>query len=246
MSDETGVRKPEEKNVVKKKKSESHYGRTLGILVGFSLIGVGMGYSGNIVGLWSDFTIFFSGWWTLLLIVPCLAGVLDRGLGSPFSFGLIAGVVALILQQSPVLLIPFALIYFGLRLIFHNKPFGFRRIMNTEDGRVYFIPVYRSFAVSRKIKTEDYFHGAEIVAWFSPITIDLTSAVINDDAVIYIKAIFAAVTIIINPEINLLASKTGGVGKLIVEAKNYEDIQNMPVLRVNANCMFNSVFIKNY
>ncbi len=241
----TGVGKANEKNITKQKKKDSHYGRTLGILVGFSLIGVGMGYFGNIVGLWAGFTIFFSGWWTLFLIIPCLAGVLDRGLGSPFTFGMMCGIVALILQQGPLLLIPSALIYFGLRLIFHNKPFGFRRIMDAEDGRAYFIPVYRSLAIPRKIKTEDNFHGAEVIAWFSAVNLDLTSAIINNDVAIYVKAVFAPVTIRINPDINLLVKKTGGVGKLFIEAKNYDDIQNMPVLRINASCVFNSVTIMN-
>lgn len=241
----TGVGKPNEKNVVKYKKKDSHYGRTLGILAGFSLMGIGMGYLGNIIGLWTGFTIFFDGWWTLLLILPCLAGVLDRGPGSVFSFGLICAVAALLLQQGPVLLIPGALIYVGLRIVFHNKPFGFRRIMDADDGRAYFIPVYRSFFLSRKIKTEEYFHGAEIIAWFSPVSLDLTAAAINGDAVIYAKAVFAPVTLRINPDINLIARKTGGAGKLYVEAKNYDDIQNMPVLRVNAACVFNSVKVMN-
>jgi hypothetical protein len=244
----TGVGKPNDKggkNMEPKKKKGGHYWRTLGSLVGFSLIGSGIGYFGNIVGLWTGFTVFFSGWWTLLLIIPCLAGVLDRGPGSLFIFGLAGGVIALILQQGPLLLVPVALIYIGLRMIFHNKPFGFRRILDAEDGKSYFIPVWRSFALKRNIKTDENFHGAEVIAWFSPINLDLSDAVIDDDAVIYVKAMFAPVTIKINRDINLLTKKTGGVGKLFVEAKNYADIQNMPVLRINAGCIFNSVTIIN-
>lgn len=248
--DNTGVGKAKEKNVTKPKKKDKHYGRTLGILTGLTMIGVGTGYFGNVIGLWSGFTIFFAGWWTLFVIIPCLAGVLDRGPGSPFTFGLLFGAIVLILRQGLIfsmwkLLLPAALIYSGLSIIFRNKPFGFRRIIDAEDGRSYFIPVYRSLAIPRKIQTEDDFSGAEVIAWFSPVTLDLTTAKIGGDVVLYVKAVFAPVTVRVSPDINLRAKKTSGFGKLFVEAKNYDDIRNMPVFHVNAGCIFNSVTIMN-
>jgi hypothetical protein len=236
--------------VRKKKKKESHYGRTLGVLTGLSMLCAGAGYLGNIIGLWTGFSIFFPGWWTLFIIIPCLAGVLDRGPGSPFTFGLLFGTMALVLQQGLIasmwqLLLPSALIYFGLRIILRNKPFGFRRIINAEDGRTYSIPVYRSFAIPRKIQEEDDFTGAEVVAWFSPVTLDLTSANIKNDAAVYVKSVFAPVTVRINLDVNLRAKKTGGLGKLLIEAKNFDDIQSLPVLFVNASCVFKPVIIMN-
>jgi hypothetical protein len=247
----TGIGKAKEKSAAKSnKKNDKHYGRTLGILTGLTMIGAGIGYFGNAIGLWAGFNFFFSGWWTLFAIIPCLAGVLDRGLGSKFTFGLLFGIIVLILRQGLIfsmwkLFLPAALIYIGLSMIFRNKPFGFRRIIDAEDGRSYFIPVYRSLAIPRKIQTEDDFNGAEVIAWFSPVTLDLTAAKIDRDVVLYVKAVFAPVTVRVSPDINLRAKKISGFSKLFVEAKNYDDIQNMPVLHINAGCIFNSVTIMN-
>lgn len=243
--------KPENPKASKKKHRNGNIqGRTLGILAGICMIAVGIGYIGNVAGLWNGFTVFFRGWWTVFIILPALAGVLDNGLGSFYTAGLLVGLVFLIAQRGLVdsivkLLLPTLFIYIGLRIIFRNKPFGFRRIVNADDGHAYFIPVFRSIFAPRNIKLDNEFPGADVSSWFAPITLDLTQAKIEGDAAIRVSVIFAPVTIKINPEINLRGNKTGGFSNYINESKNYSDIVNMPTLHISAGCIFSNVTIKN-
>ena len=39
------------------------------ILFGLAFLVAGLGFGGQALGLW-NFNLFFSGWWTLFLIVP--------------------------------------------------------------------------------------------------------------------------------------------------------------------------------
>lgn len=243
-------------SVEKKKKAEiekqktKNYGRTLGMLTGLSLLAVGVGYFGNIVGLWTGFTLFFPGWWSLFVIVPCLAGVIESGLASAYTAGLAFGALMLATRMGLIesvwkLALPVAFVFGGLSLIFRNRPFSYRRVFDTDSGRAYMIPVYRSFIIRKTIKIEDGFGGAEVTAWFSPVTVDLTKAKVGEEVVMYVCAVFAPVTIIIDPNINLRAKKISGTGKLDVQAVNYSDIIDIPTLHVNAKCTFNNITIKN-
>ena len=49
------------------------------ILWGLVFVAIGIGYLGTQLDWW-DFTIFFPGWWTMLLILPALYSMLDHGL----------------------------------------------------------------------------------------------------------------------------------------------------------------------
>jgi len=246
----------ENNDIEKKKKAEiakqksKNYSRTLGILTGLSLVAVGVGYSGNIFGFWSGFSLFFPGWWSLFIIIPCLAGIIERGLASPFTAGFIFGAVMLIMRvglfsSAWKLFLPAVLIYGGILLIFRNRPFSYRRIFDTDSGLAFMMPIYRSFIIRKTVKIEDGFGGAEVTSWFAPVTLDLTKAKTADEAVIYAAAHFSPITIIVSPNINLRAVKVSGAAKLSVEAINYSDIINMPTLHVNAKCKFNSITVKN-
>lgn len=232
------------------KARKKSYTRILSIITGLTLAGIGVGYIGNIMEWWSGFTMFFNGWWTLFAIVPCLAGVLEYGFANAFSAGLIGGVLLLIskvgfFSRGWKLIIPGAILYFGLRLIFSSNPFGYRRIFDTDLGSSFFIPVYRSIVRQKEIKITEGFSGAELCAVFKPVTLDLREAKIRNDSMIYARAIFAPVMIVVNPDINLRSVRVAGTGKLVVEAANYSDIPDQPTLHINAECSPGSVCVRN-
>lgn len=49
------------------------------VLWGLVFVAIGIGYLGTQLEWW-DFTIFFPGWWTMLLILPAVYSMLDHGL----------------------------------------------------------------------------------------------------------------------------------------------------------------------
>lgn len=50
------------------------------ILWGLFFIIIGVGFAGNALGIW-DFNLFFPGWWTLLIIIPCFISMIQSGFG---------------------------------------------------------------------------------------------------------------------------------------------------------------------
>jgi len=51
------------------------------VLWGIIFITVGIFYAGDIFNLW-DFKLFFHGWWTLFIIIPCLINIVENGFGT--------------------------------------------------------------------------------------------------------------------------------------------------------------------
>ena len=69
------------------------------LLFGLVFILAGIGYLGAAFWGW-DFSLFFAGWWTLFIIVPCFISILANG---PHGFnvcGLLVGVILFLNQQD--------------------------------------------------------------------------------------------------------------------------------------------------
>ena len=62
------------------------------ILLGLILVLAGVGYAGNALGFW-HFGLFFDGWWTLFIIVPCLLSIVDHGFEACNVIGLGIGLI---------------------------------------------------------------------------------------------------------------------------------------------------------
>ena len=62
--------------------------RISNIIWGLLLIIVGIGYAGDTLGFW-NFTIFFAGWWTLFIIIPCIVSLIQRGVNGGNLIGLV-------------------------------------------------------------------------------------------------------------------------------------------------------------
>ena len=66
--------------------------RLSNILWGLFFILIGIGFAGNAFNLW-DFNLFFPGWWTLFIIIPCGISILQDGFHSGSCIGLAIGVI---------------------------------------------------------------------------------------------------------------------------------------------------------
>lgn len=95
----------------------------VGIVLGLLFLAIGLGYLLEVIGVFENFTIFFSGWWTLFIIVPCFCGLISRGGGEKIGYliGLAIGVFLLLVKQDVLdggkawgLLIAAAFVLFGL------------------------------------------------------------------------------------------------------------------------------------
>ncbi|MEG1104394.1 MAG: hypothetical protein RSD78_06070 [Oscillospiraceae bacterium] len=96
-------------------------------LWGIAFILAGVGFAGNAFNVW-QFDLFFSGWWTLFIIVPCIIGIIQRGFNTGNSIGLAVGVLLLLSAQDILprnivgkLFLPVILIVIGLAIVFRHN-----------------------------------------------------------------------------------------------------------------------------
>ena len=97
------------------------------ILWGLAFIAVGVGLAGNVFGIW-NFELFFDGWWTLLIIIPCVISMIQTGFNTGNVIGGLIGLVLLLSCQGVVdvdkvwkLIVPVLLIVVGVKIIFKRQ-----------------------------------------------------------------------------------------------------------------------------
>lgn len=97
------------------------------ILLGVILILAGVVYAGNVLNIW-DISIFFDGWWTLFIIIPCVVSMFDHGFTTSNILGTIIGGMLLLNAQRIVpidivfkLLIPVILVAIGIKILFRDS-----------------------------------------------------------------------------------------------------------------------------
>jgi len=176
------------------------------IIWGLIFIIIGVGFAGDAMNLW-EFNLFFRGWWTLLIIIPCLVSIIAHGINVGSITGLIIGIMLLAAHYVSFrinfwrLIIPTILIIIGLKIIFQ----GFRR------KKVYAEPTihvegqtgfhgsdkreYSAVFSSNNIKITDRFTGADLNAIFGGIALDLRDAIIDSDVEITATAVFGGIDI---------------------------------------------------
>ena len=96
------------------------------ILWGIILVIIGVIIGLNTIGI-TNIDIFFDGWWTLVIIVPCFIGLFTNKDKTGNIIGLLVGVILLLGMQNIIdfnliwkLLLPSIIVIIGLSLIFKN------------------------------------------------------------------------------------------------------------------------------
>ena len=96
------------------------------LLWGLVLIIVGVILGCNAIGL-TNIDIFFDGWWTLFIIVPCFIGLFNDNDKTGSIIGILIGIFLLLCCQNILsfelfwkLLIPAILVIIGLSIIFKD------------------------------------------------------------------------------------------------------------------------------
>ena len=72
-----------------------------GIILGLLFLVIGAGYLAKVLGFIDGFTIFFDGWWTLFIIIPCFCGLFGRNGGKVGNLiGIAIGLFLLLMAQD--------------------------------------------------------------------------------------------------------------------------------------------------
>lgn len=227
--------------------------RISNIIWGLLLIVVGIGYAGNTLGFW-DFSLFFKGWWTLFIIIPCLVNLIQYGPNGGNIVGLVIGAALLLSAQGIVgfallwkLLVPVLLILLGISILLSNTR---RRIKDQQGNKIpYEKEGQESFDVSavfgsRKAKYNgQVFEGATVNAVFGSVNMDLRMAVIEHDVRIDATAVFGGIDIQVPSNVVVKVMSTPVLGGVSNKAMAPTEVP-CHTLYLNATCVFGGVDVK--
>lgn len=225
------------------------------ILWGVLLIILGLIFGGNALGI-TNIDIFFDGWWTLFIIVPCFIGLFNESEKTGNVIGLLIGISLLLVCRDLLdfdllikLLVPVILVILGISIIFKDVIQG--KVKNEIKKEIQKISEkhkqneeYCSTFSGQDVRFDgEVFKGAELTAVFGGINCDLTKAIIEEDVVINATAVFGGVDILVpnNVKVKIKSSSIfGGVSN----KKLHSEEQDAKIIYVNAICLFGGVDIK--
>lgn len=184
------------------------------VIWGVAIIALGIIFGGNALG-WFSLDIFFSGWWTLFIIVPSVISLFtDKDKIMSLSF-IAVGVILLLAAQDAfsydvawkVILAVF-LVAIGLSIIvssvFRNKNDQevAKKIKSLENDKN-MDSVFAVFSGSDRVYKDETFNGSNLAAIFGGIDLDLRNAKFEKDTVIKAFALFGGIDITVPPEVKV-------------------------------------------
>lgn len=223
--------------------------KTSKVLWGIVLIAAGVVYALNVFHI-TDIDIFFQGWWTLFIIVPCAIGLFTEREKTGNIIGIVIGVFLLLCCQDILsfsvlwkLLVPAIIVIIGLKMVFTglfgNKANEIMKKLRLEGkepkvGCAVFSGCDMNF--DGKV-----FESAELTAVFGGIECNLRNAIIEKDCAIQVSAIFGGIDILVPAGINVKVSSNSIFGGVSNKTAVH---QNAPTIYVSGTCMFGGVDIK--
>ena len=221
------------------------------VLWGIVLIIVGVIIGGNALGI-TNINIFFDGWWTFFIIIPCFIGVIKDQEKTGSTIGLLIGIALLLGCQNILnfeliwkLAFPTILVVIGLSMIFKDT-LGSKvneEIKKISKNRNNVNECCATFS-GQNIKIEnEKFTGADLTAVFGGVKCNIKNAIINQDVVINASGIFGGVEIYV-PENCNVKIKSSSIFGGVTDKKNYKENPEGHIIYINATCMFGGVEIK--
>lgn len=192
-----------------------------GIIIGAIFILIGFLYACSALGIF-DFSIFFPGWWTLFIIVPCAYGLLRKDEDKTgYVIGLVIGACFFINAQDFDFHIDFwpmaialLCIVIGVKMIFpqnkSRKHFEFTynsnadgqtETVNGATGSSYgkgsngYLNLTAVLGGKEVRVDNECFTGADITVVMGAVELDLRNAIISEDVYVNISAVMGGVDI---------------------------------------------------
>lgn len=222
------------------------------VLWGFVLIIIGVIFGLNALDI-TDINIFFDGWWTLFIIVPCFIDLFNDKDKTGNIIGLLVGICLFLVCQGLLdlaiifkLFFPVVLIVIGLSIVFKNSinkkvKDKIRKLNKANiDNKSEYTATFGGQDIDF---SNEVFEGCSLSSVFGVITCDLRDATIKSDSVINISSIFSGVTIYVPKDINVKVTSVPIFGGVSDERKK-KSHDNKITIYISATCLFGGVEIK--
>ncbi|MBP8979219.1 hypothetical protein KBG23_01965 [Candidatus Dojkabacteria bacterium] len=224
---------------------------------GIALIAIGVIWGLKASGI-LNVNLFFKGWWTLFIIIPCLIGLIKDEDKIGNLIGIIIGCSILLLVQGIIsfekighLIFPAILVGCGLIVLFKNTIDApttkkIKEISKDKKGEEYF-----STFSGQKIVLDEEIKNLELSAIFGAIECDLRNAIIKEDVVVETTAIFGGIEIYVPDDVEVKVVHTsifGGLdnktGKKKEESKEKKDSKSKKTIYINSTNIFGGTEVK--
>ena len=221
------------------------------ILWGLVLIVIGLVIGGNTLGI-TNINLFFDGWWTLIIIIPCLIGLFKEHEKTGNIIGLLIGIALLLACRDLLdfdlvwkLMFPTILVVIGISIIFKDTIGGkvsekIKELNEKKTGENEYCATFSG----QDVKFDgEKFTGVDLTAVFGGVKCDLKNALIEADAVINTTSIFGGIDIIV-PENVRVKIKSSSIFGGVSDGRKHAENKEGHTIYVNATCLFGGVDIK--
>ena len=198
-------------------------------VIGLSLIIIGVIIGLNAFHI-TNIDLFFDGWWTLFIIVPCFFGLFKDQDKTGNIIGLIVGIYLLLYCQGLInfqfawnLVIPVLFVLIGLKMIFKDTFNKKKPRQNIYDNQLY--------------------TGGNYDVTFNGLILDLSKAYLNEETNIMISTLFGGVDLYLPDDVNIQIQSSNFLGGVDLH-KRENKIENTKVIYLNARCIFGGINIK--
>ena len=219
-----------------------------GILLGLVLIALGVYWVLRVIEIIpADFTLFFDGWWTLFIIVPCMIALFSKGDKALPAIGLVIGVAMLLAELEIItwdklkkMILPVLVVILGLYLLLRALISGKHGSSNNpvlSDNRISAVFGNRVADMSGSD-----FNGGTVTAVFGTAVLDLSRAMLAPDTEVRVRAVFGSVEIRLagNTAVRFhIVPLFGGMSDHLAEKPD----KNAPALHVSGTVTFGSVSV---
>lgn len=220
------------------------------VLWGLGFIIVGILVLINALGI-IEINVFFKGWWTLFIIVPCFVNIFKDNDKTASIIGTVFGILLLLAVRDVInfdllwkILLPLVLIIIGLSLIFKDKVSDkvkdeIKKLnKNSKDE-------YTATFSEQDLNFDDEeFKGCELNAIFGGIKCDIKNAKLKDDVVINASSIFGGITLYVPKDVNVKVVSNSIFGGVSGNYNKNKNDKKGKTIYVNATCLFGGVEIK--
>lgn len=205
----------------------------IGILIGVKSLGI------------LDINLLFDGWWTLIIIIPCLIGLFTDKDKTGSFIGVLIGIFLLLAAQDILsydliwkLALPVILIVFGISMLLKkDKTDEKTKEIKDEENKEYFV----AFSGQDVDYENKEFTGADLTSIFGGIKLDLCNSIIKEDVKINAGAIFGGIDIKVPDNINVSVDSLPIFGGITNKTKNKEENKN--TIYIEATALFGGVKI---
>ena len=221
------------------------------VLWGIVLIVVGLIIGGNALGI-TSIDIFFDGWWTLFIIIPCFIGLFKEKEKTGNLIGLLIGVALLLACQNILdfdliwkLAFPTILVIIGLSIIFKDALGGkvsseIKKLNEKRNGENSYCATF----AGQNVKFDgEKFTGAYLTAVFGGVKCDLRNAIIDSDVVINASSTFGGIEIYVPSNVKIKIKSIPIFGGVENKANTKTD-ENSHTIYINSTAVFGGVEIK--